>query len=98
MASGGGEAGSAPLVCGGVGIRYNAVMKAKHFHPYPVVVSREGRWFVARCVEPSVTSQGRTQEEALRNVREAIELYIESFGPSGHPSSHPVLTHVEVAV
>lgn len=38
---------------------------------------REGKWFVAHCAELSVTSQGKTLDEAERNLREAMELYLE---------------------
>jgi predicted RNase H-like HicB family nuclease len=37
----------------------------------------EGDWFVAWCPELDVASQGRTVEEALANLREALELYAE---------------------
>jgi predicted RNase H-like HicB family nuclease len=37
----------------------------------------EADWFVARCVEIEVASQGRTEDEALRNLEEAILLYLE---------------------
>jgi predicted RNase H-like HicB family nuclease len=40
------------------------------------VWSEEGGW-VARCVELNVTSQGETETEALRNLREAVELFME---------------------
>ena len=73
-------------------------MGTRHKHSYPVVVTQEGRWHVARCTAPAVTSQGRTFQEALENIREAIELYIESFGPGGLSHAEPILTHVEVAV
>ena len=33
--------------------------------------------FVARCLEIEVASDGETEEEALENLREAIELYFE---------------------
>jgi predicted RNase H-like HicB family nuclease len=33
--------------------------------------------FVVKCVELPVASQGETEEEALRNVKEAIEGYLE---------------------
>lgn len=37
-------------------------------------------WFAARCVElPEAISQGRTEEEALKNVKEAIELVLEEY-------------------
>ena len=36
--------------------------------------------YSVRCVElPAAISQGETEEEALRNVREAIELVLEEF-------------------
>jgi len=35
-------------------------------------------WYAARCVElPEAISQGKTEAEAIRNVREAIELVLE---------------------
>ena len=40
-------------------------------------VTREGDWYVARCLEVEVTSQGRTVEEALSNLKEALQLYFE---------------------
>jgi predicted RNase H-like HicB family nuclease len=51
-------------------------------------VSREDGWYVARCLEVEVTSQGRTIEEALANLREALELYFEDTPPPS--GSHPV--------
>jgi predicted RNase H-like HicB family nuclease len=47
---------------------------------YTAVVTREGDWYIARCVELSVTTQGRTLDEARANLQEAVELYLESFG------------------
>lgn len=38
-------------------------------------VWQEGEWFVAQCVEVDVASQGATEEEALENLRDAIELH-----------------------
>ncbi|HEY0080502.1 MAG TPA: type II toxin-antitoxin system HicB family antitoxin [Pyrinomonadaceae bacterium] len=39
---------------------------------------QEGDWFVAQCLEVDVASQGETEEEALANLREALELHFES--------------------
>jgi predicted RNase H-like HicB family nuclease len=47
----------------------------------------DGDWFVARCVEVEVASQGRTIEETLANLREALELYFEQVVISTAPSS-----------
>jgi predicted RNase H-like HicB family nuclease len=33
-----------------------------------------------RCIEfPAAISQGETRKEAIKNIKEAIELYLESF-------------------
>lgn len=43
-----------------------------------VVEKGEDGYFVAHCPSlKSCWSQGRTEEEALKNIREAIELYLE---------------------
>lgn len=40
-------------------------------------VWQEGDWFVAQCLEVDVASQGRSEDEALANLREALELHFE---------------------
>lgn len=45
---------------------------------YNVVIQKEEEWYVAKCLDNSVASQGKTIEEALSNLKEAIELYNES--------------------
>ncbi len=64
-----------------------------------VAITKEDDFFIARCPELNVTSQGDTLEEAEKNIKEAIELYIESFGTEDLPQnvSKPYLTFVEVA-
>jgi predicted RNase H-like HicB family nuclease len=44
---------------------------------FTAAVSDEAPWYVARCLEVEVTSQGETFDEALSNLREALELYFE---------------------
>jgi len=41
-------------------------------------VWQEGEWFVAQCLEVDVASQGTTEEEALTNLCEALELHFQS--------------------
>jgi len=41
------------------------------------VVWREEDMYVVREVATGVTTQGRTVEEALKNLQEALELYLE---------------------
>ena len=38
---------------------------------------KEGNLYVDRCLEVNVASQGRTHDEAVNNLREALELYLE---------------------
>jgi predicted RNase H-like HicB family nuclease len=40
-------------------------------------VWKEDDWFIAQCAEVDVASQGETEDEALANLREALELYFE---------------------
>jgi len=42
-----------------------------------IVINKEGKWYVARSLELGVVSQGRTIEESERNIKEALELYLE---------------------
>jgi len=60
----------------------------------------DGTWFVSRCLDLPVTSQGTTAEEAKSNLAEAIELYIETWGSDELETSvgEPQLATVEVAV
>lgn len=40
-------------------------------------VWKEGQWFIAQCREVDVASQGESEEEALTNLGEALELHFE---------------------
>ena len=45
------------------------------------VIQSDGEWYVARCLNLPVTTQGESIEEAKQNLREAVELYLETWGP-----------------
>ena len=56
----------------------------------------EDGYFVARCPSlKSCWSQGKTEKEALKNIREAIELYLEPDEELVQDKNHKVY---EVAV
>lgn len=38
-------------------------------------VWQEGEWVIAQCIQVDVASQGATEDEALANLRDAIELH-----------------------
>jgi len=42
-----------------------------------VAVQKEENWYIAKCIENNVASQGKSIEEALANLKEALELYFE---------------------
>jgi predicted RNase H-like HicB family nuclease len=65
-----------------------------HTHTYTAVVHREDEWYVAECPEVGVVSQGRTLDEAIANLKEATELYLEEF-PAAH-SDRSLITTFEV--
>lgn len=47
---------------------------------FTAVVHEEEGWFVADCPELGTVSQGHTFEDAVQNLREATDLYLEEFG------------------
>ncbi len=46
------------------------------------VVWKEGKYYVAQCLNVDVSSFGKTKKEALENISEALELYVEDAGKS----------------
>ncbi len=65
-------------------------------HTFTAVVHKEDDLYVAQCPELGTISQGETIEEAIANLREATELYLEEF-PVPH-TSKPILTTFEATV
>ena len=57
-------------------------------------VWREDEWYVAQCLEVDVASQGRTEEEALANLADALELYFSPPNPGPIPNLHTVEVEV----
>jgi len=47
---------------------------------FSALITKEGHWYVARCPEFTVTSQGKDVESVRANLRAAIELYLETWG------------------
>jgi predicted RNase H-like HicB family nuclease len=46
-------------------------------YTFTTTFTKEKRWYVARCVELGVVSQGKTIDEAKKNIRQAVELFLE---------------------
>ena len=46
-----------------------------------VLLQEEENWFVAKRIENSVVSQGKTIDETLMNLKEALELHYDGNPP-----------------
>jgi predicted RNase H-like HicB family nuclease len=46
---------------------------------FTAVIHKEDDLYVADCPEVGTVSQGHTVEEAIANLKEATELYLEEF-------------------
>ncbi len=45
---------------------------------FTAIIEKDGDWYIAYCAEiPGANGQGKTREECLDNLREAIELILE---------------------
>lgn len=49
-------------------------MKKQVLH---TIVWKENKFFVAKFLEIELASQGKTKKEALKNLKEALELFME---------------------
>jgi predicted RNase H-like HicB family nuclease len=51
-------------------------------------VWKEGTWHIAQCMEMDIASQGKTEQSALRNLKEALKLHLEEPKATALPKSH----------
>jgi predicted RNase H-like HicB family nuclease len=65
--------------------------------PFAATVWREGDWYVSQCMEVDVASQGRSEEEALENLKEALELHFEAPQATRPPNVRTVEVEVGAA-
>jgi predicted RNase H-like HicB family nuclease len=63
---------------------------------FTAIIHKEDEIYVAECPEVGTVSQGYTIEEAVANIREATELYLEEFPRKEF--THPLMTTFEAAV
>ena len=68
-------------------------------YKFTTIINKEGKWYNAKCAELGVVSQGKTIEEAQKNLIEATELYLENE-PSVKkhiPKTSSIITTFELA-
>ena len=63
---------------------------------YNVIIQKEENWYVAKCLDNNIASQGKTIEEAMENLKEALELYLQDEKPV--QPKEIFITTLEVAV
>jgi predicted RNase H-like HicB family nuclease len=80
-----GSSSGGPADGGGRSLRFTAALL------------RESKWFVARTLEVDVVSQGSSIEEALANLREALELYFE-VETAPQAVEAPIIASLDVTV
>jgi predicted RNase H-like HicB family nuclease len=47
------------------------------------IVYKEGKYFVSQCLNIDISSFGDTMDEAVKNLKEALELYFEDKKNTG---------------
>ncbi len=62
---------------------------------FTAVIQKEEDMYIAKCPEVGTVSQGYTIEEAIANLKEATELYLEEFPIK--EKNRPILATFEVA-
>jgi predicted RNase H-like HicB family nuclease len=65
--------------------------------PFAATVWREGNCYVSQCLEMDVASQGESEEEALANLKEALELHFEPPQATRPPKVRTVEVEVGAA-
>ncbi len=69
-------------------------MKSRSFDN---VIWKEGEHFVAQCLNVDVSSFGDSKEEALTNLKEALELYYEDENPLNFTTiEQPEIVHTKI--
>jgi predicted RNase H-like HicB family nuclease len=64
---------------------------------FTAIIRKDEDYYVALCPEIDVVSQGKTVDKALKNLKEAVELYIEEMGlPEGYDDNETIIARFTV--
>ena len=65
-----------------------------------IIIKQEEEWFVATCIENNIASQGKTIDEAIENLKEAISLFYEDESEEKFvlPKEQIYITSLEMAI
>jgi len=73
-------------------------MGTRHYTIQAVIYPGDERGYVAECLNLAVVTQGRTLDETVQNLREAIQLHLEGedLAEMGLAPNPPVLITLEM--
>jgi hypothetical protein len=63
-------------------------------HMIHAAITHDRGWFTAECLEIAVVTQGRTLDETVSNLREAIQLHLEGEDPAVFALAYPLALQV----
>jgi len=75
-------------------------MRVSSMKTFSVVLTEEDGGYVSLCTELDIASQGATIEEAISNLKEAVEGFFETASPEEikqRLKKPSIFTHIEVA-
>jgi predicted RNase H-like HicB family nuclease len=81
--------------------KFNKKTGMKRTHQLTAIIEREDDMYVASCPELDVVSQGSSVEQAKSNLKEAIELFLESASETEVASrlhNEIFITRIDVAI
>jgi len=55
---------------------YEKCMKKLIQFPFPIFITKEGKWFVAECPVLGIATQGETEKEVKENMKDLIQEYL----------------------
>jgi len=65
---------------------------------FTAIIKKGEKQYVALCPELDVVSQGKSVDEAIKNLKEAVEVYIEEMGlPEGIAEGETIIARFDVS-
>jgi len=65
---------------------------------FSAIIEKEGNYYNSLCPELDIASQGKSIDEAIKNLKEAVGLYIEVNNDAELPTELPIITTMEIEV
>ncbi|MBU1102526.1 type II toxin-antitoxin system HicB family antitoxin [Patescibacteria group bacterium] len=69
--------------------------------PFPIFITKEGKWFVAACPILGIATQGKTEEEVKENIEDLIKEYLKdpnTLKPKLKELSFSSLSYISVKI